>query len=153
MFYANAEESTVTVECQSGGGNTRSLTLEEATDTILFCSSIIHDLAYQAATIAMEKEHSDEPLEGSEPTVTILGKTNSNRKYSPRRTAGKRTAKPQKARPRGAVETDVKPTSPETENDENKDESLTRNVGLPNKVDSNIKLPNKLESKCNCVIM
>lgn len=147
------EESTVTVECQSGGGNTRSLTLEEATDTILFCSSIIHDLAYQAATIAMEKEHLDEPLEGSEPTVTILGKTNSNRKYSPRRTAGKRTAKLQKARPRGAVETDVKPTSPETENDENKDESLTRNVGLPNKVDSNIKLPNKLESKCNCVIM
>ncbi|CAJ1935629.1 unnamed protein product [Sphenostylis stenocarpa] len=145
------EGSTVTVECQDGG-NTRSLTLEEATDTILFCSSIIHDLAYKAATIAMEKEHS-EPLEGSEPTVTILGKPNSDRKdLRSSRTAGKRAMKPQKAKPK-MVETDVKVQSPsKTENDENIDESLIRNVGLPNKVDS-MKPPNKLESKCNCIIM
>ncbi|KAK7359411.1 hypothetical protein VNO77_01371 [Canavalia gladiata] len=142
------EGSTVTVACQDGG-NTRSLTLEEATDTILFCNSIVHDLAYQAATIAMEKEHS-EPLEGSEPTVTILGKPNSDRKESRSRTAGKRAMKSQKTRPK-MVETDVKsPTK--AENDENIDESLTRNVGLPNKVDS-MKAPNKLESKCNCIIM
>ncbi|XP_027341269.1 uncharacterized protein LOC113854471 [Abrus precatorius] len=143
------EGSSVTVECQDGG-NTRSLTLEEATDTILFCSSIIHDLAYKAATIAMEKEHS-EPLEGSEPTVTILGKPNSDIKDSRSRTAGKRVVKPQKARPK-AMETDVKSPSAKTENDESVDEPLTRNVGLPNKVDST-KPPNKLESKCNCIIM
>ncbi|KAK7255790.1 hypothetical protein RIF29_29210 [Crotalaria pallida] len=71
-FRKSEEGSTITVECL-GAGNTRSLlTLEEATDTILFCSSIIHDLAYQAATIAMEKEHSDPlPFEGSEPTVEV----------------------------------------------------------------------------------
>ncbi|TKY59866.1 dentin sialophosphoprotein isoform X1 [Spatholobus suberectus] len=149
-YSLGIEESTVTVECQDGG-NSRSLTLEEATDTILFCSSIIHDLAYQAATIAMEKEHSEEPLEGSEPTVTILAKPDSDRKDSRSRTAGKRAMKPQKARPK-MVETDVKSPS-KTENDENSDESLTRNVGLPNKVDSMKPLPNKLESKCNCIIM
>ncbi|KAK7319069.1 hypothetical protein RJT34_03781 [Clitoria ternatea] len=147
--FHGLEGSTVTVECQDGG-NTRSLTLEEATDTILFCSSIIHDLAYQAATIAMEKECS-EPLEGSEPTVTILGKPNSDRKDSHSRIAGKRAMKPKKARPK-IVQTDVKSLSAKPENDENIDESLTRNVGLPNKVDS-MKPPNKLESKCNCVIM
>ncbi|XP_020229776.1 mucin-17 [Cajanus cajan] len=149
-FSHGIEGSTVTVECQDGG-NTRSLTLDEATDTILFCSSIIHDLAYQAATLAMEKEPS-EPLEGSEPTVTILAKPNSDRKDSRSRTSGKHGMKPQKARPK-VVETDVKSKSPsKTENDENVDESLTRNVGLPNKVDS-MKPPNKLESKCNCIIM
>ncbi|KAK7399981.1 hypothetical protein VNO78_11179 [Psophocarpus tetragonolobus] len=150
-YFLGIEGSTVTVKCQDGG-NTRSLTLEEATDTILFCSSIIHDLAYQAATIAMEKEHS-EPLEGSEPTVAILAKPNSDRKDSHGRTAGKRAVKPQKARQK-LVEADVKLKSPsKTENDENIDESLTHNVGLPNKVDSTKPLPNKLESKCNCIIM
>ncbi|RDX68299.1 hypothetical protein CR513_52725, partial [Mucuna pruriens] len=149
-YSLGIEGSTVTVECQDGG-NTRSLTLEEATDTILFCSSIIQDLAYQAATIAMEKEHS-EPLEGSEPTVTILAKPNSDRKDSRSRTASKRAMKPQKARPK-MVESDVKSPS-NTDNDENIDESLTRNVGLPNKVDSMKPLPNnKLESKCNCIII
>ncbi|BAT74330.1 hypothetical protein LR48_Vigan01g094000 [Vigna angularis] len=149
-YSPGIEGSTVTVECQDGV-NTRSLTLEEATDTILFCSSIIHDLAYKAATISMEKEHS-EPLEGSEPTVTILGKPNSNTKDTRSQIGRKRAMKPQKARPK-KVETDVKSESPsKTENDENSDESLIRNVGLPNKVDS-MKPPNKLESKCNCIIM
>lgn len=141
--------ATVTVECQ-GAGNTRSLTLEEATDTILFCSSIIHDLAYQAATIAVEKECSEQ-LVGSEPTVTLLGKPVSDRKDVRRRPIGKRALKTQKTRQEKRVETGVKTPSDKTENDENIDESFTQNVGLPNKVDS-IKPP-KLESKCNCIIM
>lgn len=99
----------------------------------------------------MEKEDS-EPLEGSEPRVTILGKPNSNVKDTRSQIAPKRAMKPHKARPK-MVETDVKSQSPsKTENDENADESLIRNVGLPNKVDS-MKPPNKLESKCNCIIM
>lgn len=142
------EGSTVTVECQ-GAGNTRSLTLEEATDTILFCSSIIHDLAYQAATVAMEKECPDR-FEGSEPTVTLVGKPSSDRKDTRSRTVSKRTPKPQKVRQK-RVETDVKPPSGTTENDENVNEPFTSNVGLPNKVDS--MKPPKLESKCNCIIM
>ncbi|KAE9587815.1 hypothetical protein Lal_00021984 [Lupinus albus] len=147
--------STVTVECQ-GAGNTKSLTLEEATDTILFCSSIIHDLAYKAATIAIGKECSNDPFEVSEPAVTLLGQPNSNRKDTRSRTITTGTSKPHKARQRRVVETNVKPSSGKTENDENIDESFTHNhnnVGLPNKVDSNSMKPPKLESKCNCIIM
>ncbi|KAL1289832.1 hypothetical protein HN51_058204 [Arachis hypogaea] len=146
------EGSTVTVECQ-GPGNTRSLTLEEATDTILFCSSIVHDLAYQAATMAMEKEFSD-PFEGSEPTVTVLGKPNSDRKETRSRTIGKRSMKSHKAAARQRkLESDVKPPPGKiTENDENINEPFMRNVGIPNEVDST-KPPPKLESKCNCIIM
>ncbi|KHN34801.1 hypothetical protein glysoja_036794 [Glycine soja] len=149
-YSLGIEGSTVRLECQDKG-NTRSLTLEEATNTILFCSTIILDLAYQAATIAMEKEHSEQ-LEGSEPTVTILAKPNSNTKDSRSRTAGKRAMKPQKAARSKMVETDVKSPS-KIENDENIDESSTRNVGLPNKVDNMKPLPDKLEAKCNCIIM
>ncbi|XP_022734773.1 uncharacterized protein LOC111288236 isoform X2 [Durio zibethinus] len=143
-----SEESTVLVECR-GGSKARSLTLEEATETILFCSSIVHDLSYQAATIAIEKETSV-PLEGSRPTVTILGKSTSDRKDLRGRTIGRRTSKSHKVRQR-RVETDVKSPSTKTENDENADESSIRNVGLPNKMDS--MKPPKLESKCNCSIM
>lgn len=144
------EKSTVMVE-NRGGSKARSLTLEEATeDTMLFCSSIVDDLAYQAATIAMEKE-SSVPLEDSRPTVTTLGKTNSDRKIPRGRTVGKRASKAQKARQR-QVEADAKPPCNKTENDENADESMTRIVGLPNKVES-MKQPPKLESKCNCTIM
>ncbi|MED6209779.1 hypothetical protein PIB30_058006 [Stylosanthes scabra] len=147
------EGSTITVECQ-GTGNARSITLEEATDTILFCSSIIHDLAYQAAIIAMEKEHSEamekehsDPLEGSEPSVTILGKANSDKKNSRNRT------KPQKVKPT-PMETDVKsPSDNKTESDENVDKSLPHTIGLPDKVDGLKPPPNKIESKCHCIIM
>lgn len=131
------------------GSKGRSLTLEEATDTILFCRSIVHDLACQAATIALEKESSD-PLEGSQPTVTILGKSNYDNKDLPRgRTVGNRSSKSLKTRKR-RVERDAKPPSM-TENDENAVEPLKRSVEPPNKVDS--MKPPKLESKCNCTIM
>ncbi|KAA8529735.1 hypothetical protein F0562_034165 [Nyssa sinensis] len=142
------EESTVLVEGQ-GGSKARSLTLEEATDTILFCSSIIHDLACEAASIAMEKENLV-PLEGSQPTVTILGKSNSDRRDARGRTAGKRASKSQKARQR-RLETDTKPPTSNIESDEKSDVSTTRMVGVPHKGD-NMKPP-KLESKCNCTVM
>ncbi|KAJ7950716.1 Proline-rich family protein [Quillaja saponaria] len=147
--HSITEESSIMVECRSGS-KARSLTLEEATDTILFCSSIIHGLAYQAATIAMEKENSV-PLEASRPMVTVLGKSNADRKNSRSRVIGKRTLKSPKTKQR-RVEIDEKPPPIKMENDENRDESLTSNVGLPNKVDTSMKPP-KLESKCNCTIM
>lgn len=143
------EESTVTVEARPGRRG-RSLTLDEATDTILFCSSIVHDLAYKAATIAMEKEPAV-PLEGSHPTVTILGKSTTETRDPRRgRIVSKRSLKSQKARQR-QVETEKNLPSSKTENDENIDESLMRNIGIPNKLDG-VKPP-KLESKCNCIIM
>lgn len=144
------EESTVTVECP-GGGIPRSLTLAEATDAILFCSSIVHDLAYQAATIAMEKESSD-PLEDSKPMVTIPEAAKAgSRKGLRSRAVSKHTLKSQKARER-KEETDVKPSCAETEKDAVVDEPFKHNAGLPNKVDS-MKPPPKIESKCNCTIM
>ncbi|XP_050373185.1 uncharacterized protein LOC126790868 [Argentina anserina] len=150
------EESTVMVESQ-GRCKKRNLTLEEATDTILLCSSIVHDLAYQAATIAIEKEQSV-PLEGSQPTVTILGNSNPERKDPRGRTVSRRSVKSLKGRQK-RLETDAGPIGSKTENDENEndnenvDEGLQqRPVGLPpNKADG-LKPP-KLESKCNCTIM
>ncbi|XP_039034456.1 cell wall protein RBR3-like [Hibiscus syriacus] len=142
------EESTVLVECR-GGSKARSLTLEEATGTILFCSSIIHDLAYEAASIAIERESSVQ-LEGSRPTVTILGKSTSDRKDLRGRTVGRWTSKSNKVRQR-RVETDVKSVPTKTVNDENAYEPSNHNVDIPNKMDN--MNPPKLESKCNCSIM
>lgn len=149
------EESTVIVDYQGKTKVVRSLTLEEATDTILFCSSIVHDLAYSAATIAIEKEKEKEKdnevtLEASRPMVTILGKSNTNRSDLRHRAGGKRVMKSQKPRQR-LIEMSTKPPIAKTENDENNDESTIRNVGLPNQVDTT--KPPKLESKCNCSIM
>ncbi|XP_010682860.2 uncharacterized protein LOC104897629 [Beta vulgaris subsp. vulgaris] len=139
-------ESTVTME-EQGGRRTRSLTLEEATDTILFCSSIVHDLAYKAASIAIEKEKENlEPLEGSRPMVTIPERRSSDRR-DPR--GATRTPKTQKAKKRREAEPELK--SPLTENDEKSNEPVVRNVGLPYNGDST--KPPKLESKCNCTIM
>lgn len=144
-------ESIVTVEDQEqdqeeGGRKTRSLTLEEATDAILFCSSIVHDLAYKAASIAIEKEKENlEPLEVSRLTITIPEKRSSERR-DPRGATGR--TKTQKARKTRA---ETEPKSPLTKHDEKSNEPVVRNVGLPNNGD--IMKPPKLESKCNCTIM
>ncbi|CAN4123950.1 unnamed protein product [Withania somnifera] len=144
------EKSTVILEGQ-GGNKPRSLTLDEATDTILFCSSIVHDLAYRAANIAIEKENST-LLNDSWPTVTLVGKANSDRRDPHGRISGRRNSKSsQKTRHR--MEMDAKPpqSNTNTENDEKADKSTTRIIGAPIKGD-NLNPP-KLESKCNCIIM
>ncbi|GAB4840573.1 hypothetical protein Ancab_021343 [Ancistrocladus abbreviatus] len=141
-------ESTVMVEDQ-GGWMTRSLTLEEATDAILFCGSIVQNLVYEAASIAIEKEKENlVPLEVSRPLVTILGKLNPKdlRGRTPRKCTEK-SPRPKQRR----VELGVEPPSSKTEIDDEPIESTVRIVGLPNKVDG--MKPLKLESKCNCTIM
>jgi len=149
------DESTVLVECP-GGKEPRSLTLEEATDTILFCSSIVHDLVYQAATIAMDKAK-DVPAEEEmlHPTVTVLGKSNANRNsygLGGGTKAKKRSSKAAKAS-RKQTETEEK-TEVQIENDENAGEAvMMRNVGVPPSKGENMKPPPNLESKCNCSIM
>ncbi|KAI3467671.1 hypothetical protein Pfo_024334 [Paulownia fortunei] len=139
------EESTVVLE-DVGGTKSRSLTLEEATDAILFCSSIVHNLAYEAANIAIDKENS--PVEVLRPTVTFVGKSNSDRRDTRSRTLGRRSSKSQKARQR-RLETDIKPPSVIAESDE---KPTPRIVRSPSKGD-NTMIPPKLESKCNCTIM
>ena len=129
-----------------GGANSRSLTLEEATDTILFCSSIVHNLAYEAANIAIEKENS--LLEVARPTVTVVGKSNPDRREMRSRPLGKRSSKSQKARQRKLeTETKPRPVTPEME-----EKCSPRIVRSPSKVDATHPPP-KLESKCNCTIM
>ncbi|XP_052205658.1 uncharacterized protein LOC127810306 isoform X2 [Diospyros lotus] len=129
------------------GPEVRSLTLEEATDAILFCSSIIHNLAYEAATTAIEKENSV-PLEVSRPMVTILGNSHSDRKNPQERAAAKRASKARWAR-QMPEETDPKP--PPSGNAK-ADASTTRMVGVRDGNES-LKPPQKLESKCNCTVM
>ncbi|CAA2999194.1 Hypothetical predicted protein [Olea europaea subsp. europaea] len=143
------EESTVMLD-NRGGMQARSLTLEEATDTILFCSSIVHNLAYEAANIAIEKENSV-PLVDLQPTVTFFGRANVDRRDIHSRAMGKRTTKSQKARLK-KLET-VKKLPPESniESDGKTDKDVTCIVEVPNTGDST-RLP-KLESKCNCTIM
>lgn len=154
-LYFFAGESTVTVGSH-GCSRTRSLTLEEATDTILFCSSIVHDLAYSAATIAMGKEkeqEASEALEGFWPTVTIVSKSTSDRKDpGSGRIISRRGLKLHSKAPRQRrIDTDKRSPSSKLKNDENIHEPLTRNGGLLRKTDS--VNPPKLESKCNCTVM
>lgn len=124
----------------------RSFTLEEATDTVLFCSSIIHDLAYKAATIGMEKELTS--LEAPRPTVTILGKfTQDNLCIESAKRVPKNCVVKRKR-----LETDMRtPSSNLQENAENLVSSAPFSSEVPKKVDS-VK-PAKSESKCNCTIM
>ncbi|MCD7460440.1 hypothetical protein HAX54_043561 [Datura stramonium] len=133
LHFLVKEESTVTLrgkECNKP----RSLTLEEATDTILFCSSIVHDLAYRAANIAIEKEDSV-LLKDSRPTVTIVGKANSDRRDPRGRISGRRNSKSsQKARQK--METDAKPpqSNTSTESDDKTDKPATALLELLLKV-------------------
>uniref|UniRef100_A0A1J3FRF8 Microtubule-associated protein futsch n=1 Tax=Noccaea caerulescens TaxID=107243 RepID=A0A1J3FRF8_NOCCA len=147
------DESTVIVECP-GRKEPKSLTLEEATDTILFCSSIVHDLVYQATTVAMEKAKevpAEEEALHLHPAVTVLGKSNANR-TSYRTKAKKQSSKSAKAS-RKQTETEEK-TDVQIENDENAGEAvMIRNVGVPPRKGDNMKPPPKLENKCNCSIM
>ncbi|XP_047965417.1 uncharacterized protein LOC125209884 [Salvia hispanica] len=131
-----------------GGANSRSLTLEEATDTILFCSSIVHNLAYEAASIAIEKENSS--LEVARPTVTVVGKPNPDRREMRSRPLGKRSSKSQKARQR-RLETETKPRPVTPEREEKFSPRIVRSPSK--KGEATTHPPPKLESKCNCTIM
>lgn len=147
------------MECP-GQKEPKSLTLEEATDAILFCSSIVHDLVYQAASIAMDKARDVAATEEEEvlrPTVTVLGKSDANRSSY---TSGGGT-KTKKQSSKGAKASRKQTETEENievhiENDENAGETarMIGNVGVPpsNKAD-NLKPPPKLENKCNCSIM
>lgn len=137
------EESIVLVGPEGG----RSLTLEEATDTILFCSSIVHNLAHNAATIAIENENPSDG-NGSWPLVPATRKSDLDKTE---RTTTKRSSKSQRSKQKKEPETEtveVPNTTIET------DEPKTRMVGVR---DSNnngeSKKPPMLESKCNCRIM
>ncbi|KZT75466.1 hypothetical protein F511_47509 [Dorcoceras hygrometricum] len=130
----------------SGGRKSRSLTLEEATDAILFCSSIIHNLAYEAANIAIDKE-TPQVESVLQPAVAFVSKSNSDRREIRARNTGKPNSRSQKTRQK-KLETDPKPASVDAETEEDFSAHVVKS---PYKCDS--MKPPKLESKCNCTIM
>lgn len=153
-----SDESTVLVECP-GQKEPKSLTLEEATDAILFCSSIVHDLVYQAASVAMDKARDMSATEEEEilrPTVTVLGKSNANRSSYTSGGGAKTKKQSSKSAKASRKQTETEENiEVHIENDENAGEAgMISNVGvLPSNKADNLKPPPKLENKCNCSIM
>ncbi|XP_078157567.1 RUN/FYVE domain protein [Carex rostrata] len=134
----------------------RSFTLEEATDTILFCSSIVHDIAYKAATIAIEKENSKQEL--IEEPRTIITATN-NPTAKPNRSTEppvKRIVNARKVK-RKRPDTENTTQSGEAEDGDTKDCDSLPATGDTVHKNEGPKLPPpppaKLEAKCNCTIM
>ncbi|KAI0492777.1 hypothetical protein KFK09_027053 [Dendrobium nobile] len=144
-------ESAIMVEGPRGH-QSRNLTLEEATDTILFCSSIIHDLAYRASTIAMEKDQGTLLEDFPPPTVKIMEKPIPGLREESGNLSKKLTLRSQKFK---LKKTEAQTKSPlrelKNENDVNIEEFRASKVEIPRQVDS--AKPPKLESKCNCSIM
>ncbi|TKW25036.1 hypothetical protein SEVIR_3G090400v4 [Setaria viridis] len=144
----NDEESHAVVE-GSKKQIQRCFTLEEAADTILFCSSIVHDLAYKAATIALENEKESECLDSIRPTVTVVARSGQKEDSLPK-LPHRRTPNRKVKRKRLEGETTTTET---TEKDAvAKDSSPVRSASGITRNSDNMKPP-KLESKCNCIIM
>lgn len=136
------------VEISSQGRQSRSLTLDEATDAILFCSSIVHNLAYEAASIAIEREDPVVPLE-----VRRASKASQFARFSMKDSNSYLRPKAAKTKHKQA-ELVVKPTLQKPDNDAQDQGILTQmsqNLVVSHKPDS--MKPPKLESKCNCTIM
>ncbi|KAM0822042.1 hypothetical protein ACQ4PT_071765 [Festuca glaucescens] len=148
MELPNDEKSPETVE-GSMKQIQRCFTLEEATDTILFCSSIVHDLAYKAATIALEHEQESQHADSTRPTVTIVGKSIPNEdgflKLPYRQTPNRKVK-------RKRLEGEMTITVTAENEAIAKDPSPVRSASGFVRSSNNMKPP-KLESKCNCVIM
>lgn len=145
------------MECP-GQKEPKSLTLEEATDAILFCSSIVHDLVYQAASVAMDKARDVAATEEEilRPTLTVLGKSNANRSSYTSGGGAKTKKQSSKSAKASRKQTETEENiEVHIENDENAGEAgMISNVGvLPSNKADNLKPPPKLENKCNCSIM
>ncbi|XP_020595531.1 uncharacterized protein LOC110035613 [Phalaenopsis equestris] len=149
LEHGSHENSCVIIE-RRRGHLSRSLTLEEATDTILFCSSIIHELTYRAAAIGMEKElNLLSETQASDSAMTDLGKPITGLRES-RRMSYKHTPRSHMFKPR-RMEPQSKSPCNEVQNDMNAHEFTFSSVETPRKVDT--AKPPKLDSKCNCTVM
>jgi hypothetical protein len=119
--------------------------LEEATDTILFCSSIAHDIAYRAATIGLEREQQSELASAPRPTVTMVEQPISRGDTS-LQPPNRRMSRHRKRSEGGTV----------TETDKlevvTKDPVSVQPVPELLRTSDSMKPP-KVESKCNCAIM
>ncbi|RLM98929.1 uncharacterized protein C2845_PM06G11270 [Panicum miliaceum] len=144
MELPGNEKSLATVR-GSGEQIQRCFTLEEVTDTILFCSSIAHDIAYRAATIGLEREQQSELASAPRPTVTMVEQPISRGDAS-LQPPNRRMSRHRKRSEGGTV----------TETDKlevvTKDPVSVRPVPELLRTSDSMKPP-KVESKCNCAIM
>jgi len=119
--------------------------LEEAADTILFCSSIAHDIVYRAATIGLEREQQSELDSAPRPTVTMVEQSIS-RGDSSLQPPNRRMSRHRK-RTEGGTVTESAKLEVVT-----KDPVSVRPVPESLRTSDSMKPP-KVESKCNCAIM
>ncbi|XP_057811930.1 uncharacterized protein LOC131026176 [Salvia miltiorrhiza] len=141
------EESHILLE-DTGQVKAKTLTLEEAADAILFCSSIIHNLAYEAANFAIDREALQ--AEALRPAVALVGKSNFEREDA---CSGKRSSRSQKARKQSQ---EIETTPSNSCNSETDEKSSPCVVGISDDGaldNGDSTKPPKLESKCNCLIM
>lgn len=144
------EESLVVIE---GEGTTkgRSLTLEEATDTILFCSSIVHNLAYEAATIAIDKQTPPDPHpepSGNNTSFPLIPAIGKGKKDAQTKKPNKRSSKSQKTKKK---KTSTKASNNTSTGEETDLVDTKPRIVFPNNKEN--RRPPELESKCNCSIM
>ncbi|XP_042432131.1 uncharacterized protein LOC122018780 [Zingiber officinale] len=125
----------------------RCFTLEEATDTILFCSAIVHDIANKAATIAVDKDLA--LYDSSHRLITFLGNTVSNHKDFRKASSG-RTQSPRRVKRKKQETADKMPSVEPTNNVINSEITSCDNQ-VTHSIDS--AKPPKPESKCNCTVM
>ncbi|XP_074568976.1 uncharacterized protein LOC141825493 [Curcuma longa] len=141
-----SDEEPVTIESPRKQVQ-RCFTLEEATDAILFCSAIVHDIANKAATIAVDKDLA--LYDSSHQLITFLGSTVSNHKDFRKASSG-RTPSPRRVK-RKKQETADKMPSVEPTNNVLNSEITSYDNQVTHSIDS-VKPP-KPESKCNCTVM
>ncbi|KAK9074623.1 hypothetical protein SSX86_007221 [Deinandra increscens subsp. villosa] len=150
----NIEEAIVLVE-HKGEMKTRSLTLEEATDTILFCSSIVYNLAHTAATIGIENETETrlDPADesGSWPLIPATRKSDIRKPEVQSQATFKRPSL--KSRQKKQTETELTKADDSLETRDQTGQPKTRIVGVRESNNGESKKPPMLESKCNCRIM
>uniref|UniRef100_K3Z3A8 Proline-rich family protein n=1 Tax=Setaria italica TaxID=4555 RepID=K3Z3A8_SETIT len=123
----------------------RCFTLEEVTDTILFCSSIAHDIAFRAATIGLEREQQSEFASAPRPTVTMVGQS-IPRGDSSLKPTHRRMPRHRKLSEGGTVTETAKMEVVAT------DHIPVQQVHEFSRTSDSMKPP-KIESKCNCAIM
>lgn len=146
LFFLVLAEEPVSIESPRKQVQ-RCFTLEEAADTILFCSAIVHDIADKAATIAVDKDLA--LYDSSHLLITFLGSTVSNHKDFRKASSG-RTQSPRRVK-RKKQETADKMPSVEPTNNVLNSEITSYDNQVTHSIDS-VKPP-KLESKCNCTVM
>ncbi|KAL6641692.1 hypothetical protein ACP70R_019873 [Stipagrostis hirtigluma subsp. patula] len=139
-----SKKSPVTVE-GSKEQIPRCFTLEEATDTVLFCSAIVHDVAYKAATIGLEREQELEFTAIPRSAITIVG--NSMPKGEGLRKLPRRRMPKHRKKSEGETSTETSKVEVVT-----KDPGQARSIPEVTRMPDSMKLP-KLESKCNCTVM